>query len=80
MTELVRTKEWRFPCEGVGVCSDGRLMVYEGKDRLILPAPAAAIWEDSNLRALLRGLPLPAPTPPIPRESWLIFGIEPEEY
>lgn len=31
---------------------DGRLMIWDRSERLILPAPAAAIWRDINFREM----------------------------
>lgn len=45
-----RIVEWRIAERGVAICTDGRLMLSEGQVRLILPAPAAAIWEDIQAR------------------------------
>jgi hypothetical protein len=41
---------------GIATNRDGRLMVTDGKQTIILPAPATFIWEDAQARDTIRKL------------------------
>lgn len=56
---VVRCVVWEWCPQfdpGVATNRDGRLMVTDGKQTLILPPPATFIWEDAKARAAVRAI------------------------